>query len=143
MGPEGAADTEVRPAEKNEFQTRFNNMHPDITVLNCEAPERHRWGKPPRTYRGSKKIWIAEDLARKSRTQLSATENVHTAVPDLGLPGKAKPAPPAPAPTEEKGACGCKTPGGPSPTGWLSALGALLVGTSVVVRRRGRSRGAA
>ncbi len=144
-GPEGAADLKVTKAEENTFQTRFNNMHPDISVLKCDQPERYKWGKPPRTYRGSSKIWIAEDLARKDRKQIDPALNVLTPVPELGLPGRSiAPAPVAsaePAPAEKKDeGCGCRVAGAPGPAGLGAlglALGALGLGALRLRRRSG------
>jgi MYXO-CTERM domain-containing protein len=141
-GPEGAADLSVAPAEKNEFQTRYNNLHPNISVMKCETPERYKWGKPPRTYRGSSRIWVAEDLARKNRKQIDPVAMTLTAVPELGLPGrslqeKPKEAAPPPAPEAKKEGCGCHAAGTDARLGlgaWL--LSALALGA--LWRRRGQ-----
>jgi len=132
-GAEGAADLAVSPAEKNEFQTRYNNLHPNISVIKCETPERHKWGKPPRTYRGSSRIWVAEDLARKNRKQIDPVAMTLTAVPELGLLGRSlveKPKEAAPPAPEPKKGCGCHAAGvdaGPRVGAWLMvALGAIL-----------------
>jgi hypothetical protein len=127
MGPEGAADLGVAGAEENQFQTRYNNLHPNISVIKCENPERHKWGKPPRTYRGSSRIWVAEDLARKNRKQIDPVAMTLTAVPELGLPGrslqeKPKEALPAATPEPKKEGCGCHAAGRDarlSPAAWL------------------------
>jgi hypothetical protein len=55
-GKDGVADTSVSAADKNAFQTRFVNLHPSISKAECENPQRYRWGKAPRTYRGTKKF---------------------------------------------------------------------------------------
>jgi MYXO-CTERM domain-containing protein len=75
--------------DANKLQTRFVNLHPDISVLKCETPERYRWGKPPRTYRGARKIWVADQLASRDRSKIKPTELTLTAVPDLGIAGAA------------------------------------------------------
>jgi len=142
-GPEGAADLSVGASEKNEFQTRYNNLHPNISVIKCETPERHKWGKPPRTYRGSSRIWVAEDLARKNRKQIDPVAMTLTAVPELGLPGrslqeKPKEAAPAPAPEPKKEGCGCHAAGQDarvSVGAWILAA----LGLAFVARRRARS----
>lgn len=134
-GPEGAADLGVTPTEKNEFQTRYNNLHPNISVIKCENPERNKWGKPPRTYRGSSRIWVAEDLARKNRKQIDPVAMTLTSVPELGLPGrslqeKPKEAAPAPAPEPKKEGCGCDAAGADARVG---APGWTLLGLGLLV----------
>lgn len=144
-GKEHATEAGEKPSDKAQFQTRYNNYHAWKGMQECPTPERWRWGKAPRDYRGLRKVWVVEDIARKSRTQIKAAEVVLTAIPELGLAA----APPKPeegapvasaAPSASAGAAaekkGCSvaaghTAGGPS-VGWLVALGALLV------RRRGR-----
>jgi len=137
-GKKGEADTEVKPASVNKYQVRYNNFHPWVPVIQCPNPERYRWGKAPRDYRGLRKTWIAEDLTRKSRTQIKPTEVVRTPIPSLGL-GMA----PAPAASADAGAdagaagaekasgkCGCSVPGAPvsnSLWSWLGALSALAL----------------
>lgn len=105
-GEHGAADTAVSAGGKNEFQTRFNGLFPNIKVVNCENPKPHRWGKAPREYRGLNKIWVAEDLSRRDRKRIDPNKAVVTPIPDLGIPGLlAKPkeeAPKAPAAEEKK-----------------------------------------
>ncbi|HVJ14580.1 MAG TPA: DUF2330 domain-containing protein, partial [Polyangiaceae bacterium] len=86
-GPKKEASTEVKPAAKSQLQTRYNNFHPWKPVIHCQSPERSRWGKSPPDYRGLRKTWITDDLARKSRTQIKAAEVVITPLPDLGLKG--------------------------------------------------------
>jgi MYXO-CTERM domain-containing protein len=143
-GQKGEAATDVKPASANKFQVRYNNFHPWVPVIQCPNPERYRWGKAPRDYRGLRKTWIAEDLTRKSRTQIKPTEVVKTPIPSLGL-GIA----PAPASSADAGAdagpagaakasgkCGCSVPGAPSPNSLLAALGALSA-LALLRRRRG------
>ncbi len=77
--------TGAQPASQPRFQTRFNNFHESKVVPHCDNPERGRWGKAPRDYRGLRKIWVADDIARKSRTQIVPAEVLYTAIPDLDL----------------------------------------------------------
>jgi len=70
---------------KNRLQTRFNNFHNWKPVIHCGEPDRWKWGKSPPDYKGLRKIWIAEDLTRKSRTQISAAKMVKTNLPEFGL----------------------------------------------------------
>jgi hypothetical protein len=134
-GELGAADTAVAPADENAMQTRYNHMHPDISVLKCEKPERNRWGKAPRTYRGLNKIWVAEDLSRKKRDKIKLEDVVLTPVPDLGIQGKAveakkstAPVAVAPMPEEKKGGCSVAALPVPSAgSGLAFALSALVM----------------
>lgn len=138
-GKEGAASTDVTSAKHNRFQTRYNSLHPNIKEVKCDSPEPYRWGKAPRTYRGLRKIWVAEDLTRKNRKQIDPTKMVLTSVADLGLGVKA--AEPAsvetPVAAEEKkeSACGCRTVGGAG-TGGFGALGVMGAGLLARLRRR-------
>lgn len=84
-GQTGDVSREIKPAEDFRYQTRYINFHPWKGMMACETPERYRWGKPPRTYRGLRKIWVVEDLARKSRTQIKAKEVIRTPIAELGL----------------------------------------------------------
>ncbi|MEO7033640.1 MAG: DUF2330 domain-containing protein [Polyangiaceae bacterium] len=145
-GQKAQADTEVLPAAQNKFQVRYNNFHPWVPVIQCPAPERYRWGKAPRDYRGLRKTWIAEDLTRKSRTQIKPAEMVRTPIPTLGLSGVA-PAPAASAAADagadagagaaakSGGKCSCSVPGAPSRHGLVAMLSALA-GLAFVRRRR-------
>lgn len=147
-GQLGAADPSVTPASANAFQTRYNHVHPDISVINCEQPVRYRWGKPPRTYRGLNKIWVAEDLSRKKRDKIKVDEVVQTPVPDLGIPGKGKAgnaSGPIEAQTEhaattKEGTCGCHAVGiKPERGGALALFGLLFAALGRVALRRARS----
>jgi hypothetical protein len=121
---------ETKDAKENRLQTRYNNFHNWKPVIKCQSPDRWRWGKSPPDYRGLRKTWIADDLTRKSRTQIKPAAMVKTPLPELGLTA-------APvvvdagtdAGTEEagkSGTCGCRTPGvrpRGEALGWLFALG--------------------
>ncbi|HMR08216.1 MAG TPA: hypothetical protein PKA88_20685, partial [Polyangiaceae bacterium] len=145
--PKGAARTissEVKPAKANEMQVRYNHFHPWNGMMKCEKPERDRWGKPPRTYRGLRKIWIAADLARKNRKQMSPAAMVQTPVPSLGLPGVVASGDAgvgeggADAPVEKKSSCGCRAVGGSG--GGSAPLVGMVLALALALRR---SRGAA
>lgn len=145
-GPKGEANTDVKAASANKFQVRYNNFHPWVPVIQCQNPERYRWGKAPRDYRGLRKTWIAEDLTRKSRTQVKPAETVRTPIPSLGL--GLRPAPSASAAADAgadagadaaakaSGKCGCSVPGAPAQSGLLSALVAL---SALALARRRRA----
>lgn len=136
--------SEVKSSAASRHQTRFNNFHPWKPVIHCQSPDRGKWGKSPPDYRGLRKIWIADDLARKSRTQIKPEAVVLTAIPELGLTGSAAPAaePAKPAAdagnqaATESGKCGCRVPGarGNGQTGLL--LGTLGLFAAWFVRRR-------
>src|SRR6188768_2922630 len=135
-GQKAEASSDVVPASENKYQVRYNNFHPWVPVIQCPTPDRYRWGKAPRDYRGLRKTWIAEDLTRKSRTQIKPAAVLKTAIPSLGLSGSAAPA--ASSAAADAGAdagtgsaaaaggkCGCSVPGAPSKHAFLSMLSAL------------------
>jgi len=142
-GEFGEADISVKPDKENHFQTRFNGLFPNIAVVKCEAPKHHRWGKAPRSYRGLRKIWVAEDLARKNRTRATVEKAVLTTFPTMGLPGRAgmeaektakeEAEKVAVAASKEKGGCGCSNAG--VARGGLGA-GLLMLLALGLVRRR-------
>ena len=122
--------TKVNRAKENKFQIRYNFFHPWEGMQKCEKPERWRWGKPPRTYRGLRKIWVAVDLARKKRKQIIPSKVVQTPVPELGLSGVVEQADAGadagkPGNKGDKKSCGCRAVGAPleNPSGfWFFAL---------------------
>jgi hypothetical protein len=143
-GPKGEASVDVAPASQNKFQVRYNNFHPWVPVIQCPNPERYRWGKAPRDYRGLRKTWIVEDLSRKSRTQIKPAAMVKTPIPALGLTGAAPAASAAVADAgpdagtgsaAPAGKCGCSVPGAPGGHAILSLLSALT-GLAFLYRRR-------
>jgi hypothetical protein len=88
QGAKAELPTEVKPAAESQLQTRFTSFHPSPAVPHCDKAERYRWGKAPRTYRGLRKIWVAQDMGTKNRTSHKPEDFVYTPVPDLGLAGK-------------------------------------------------------
>jgi hypothetical protein len=140
-GQNGDVSREIKPADDFRYQTRYINFHPWKGMMACETPERYRWGKPPRTYRGLRKTWVVEDLARKSRTQIKATEVIRTPIPELGLVRE------EPKVVSDAGVdggteasakgkgCGCRAVGA-TPHGFIGLLG--LFAAAVAVRLRGR-----
>lgn len=148
QGPEGEAPTEVKPASESELQARYNFFHPNKAVIKCDKPERWRWGKPWKTYRGLRKIWVAQDMATKNRTSIKPAQMVKTPVPWLGLAGvSAKPVPDggaadagAAAAAKKESDCGCRSVGSRAPAGGaLASLGVALAFLSWR-RRRGAVR---
>jgi MYXO-CTERM domain-containing protein len=144
QGKDGVASTEIKTGDTNRLQTRFNNFHPWVPVIQCPNPERYKWGKAGRDYRGLRKTWIADDLTRKSHTQIKPAAVVKTPIPDLGIAVAA--AAPKPDPAAEakaaadakaKEGCGCRVAGASS--SWGSALAAIF-GLAILGRRRHRRR---
>jgi MYXO-CTERM domain-containing protein len=143
-GKDGEASTEVKTGDANKLQIRYNNFHPWVPVIQCQNPDRYKWGKAGRDYRGLRKTWIADDLTRKSHTQIKPALVVKTPIADLGL-GMA----PAPAKTDgaggsaaqaasdkAKGGCGCRVGQRTNATPGLSL--ALLGLLGLFGRRRRR-----
>jgi len=139
-GPTREVSREAKPAEDFRFQTRFLNFHEWKGMQACETPERYRWSKPPRTYRGLRKIWVVEDLARKNRKEVTVAEVIRSPIPELGLVRKERPNLDAglDAGTEGSGkgkGCGCAVAGTGSNSRAMAILGAAL-GLLVARRRR-------
>jgi MYXO-CTERM domain-containing protein len=145
-GKDGEASTEIKTGETNKLQIRYNNFHPWVPVIQCQSPDRYRWGKAGRDYRGLRKTWITDDLTRKSHTQIKPELVVKSPIPDLGLgmaptPAKADGAggsggagSGAAAPATKSG-CGCRV-GAHDPIGSSAALALALAGAVALVRRR-------
>ena len=91
-GKDGDASTEIKLGDGNKLQIRYNNFHPWVPVIECRDPDRYKWGKAGRDVHILRKTWIAEDLTRKSHTQIKPELVVKTLIPDLGLGTPAKPA---------------------------------------------------
>lgn len=139
-GPKGEISLEVKPADVERMQTRYLFFHPWKGMQACEDAVRWRWGKPPRTYRGLRKTWVVEDLARKSRTQIKPVDVVRTPLPEFGLSGE----PPKPVDggldgglegSSTKHGCHCSVPGrtpNRSPYGW----GLLALFSGFALRRK-------
>ncbi|MGE5786635.1 MAG: DUF2330 domain-containing protein [Myxococcales bacterium] len=141
-GPTKEISQEVKPSEAYKFQTRVNNFHPWKGMQACETPERYRWGKPPRTYRGLRKTWVVEDLYRKNRKEVNVAEVIQSPIPQLGLVRKERPNPDAGLDAGMEGTgkgkgCGCRLPGAEAtaPTGFAALV---AVAAAILVRRRRR-----
>ncbi len=155
-GPKATLPTEVKPAAESQLQVRFTSFHPSPAVAHCEKPERFRWGKAPRTYRGLRKIWTAQDMATKSRTSHKPAQLVYTPIPMLALAGQPEMlggaaeaksfAPVAPSASAvpgdgssgKRGGCGCRLSSkGPLGAAWLLPSLLVLLGMR---RLRARAR---
>jgi len=88
QGEKATLPTDVKPAAESKFQVRFTSFHQSPAVPHCDKPERWRWGKAPRTYRGLRKIWVAQDMATKNRKSHKPADLVYTPVPELALKGQ-------------------------------------------------------
>jgi hypothetical protein len=125
---------DVSPADKSQLQTRLVNLHPSKVVVNCPAPERFRWGKPPATFRGARKIWVADGMAARDRSKVKLEELIVSPIAALGIPGikvaadQAASAAAAKAAEEAKaGKCDCALIPSQTPVG-ATALGFSLLG---------------
>lgn len=143
-GKDAELPMDVKSAAQSKLQLRYNHFHPWKGMMQCESPERYRWGKAPRTYRGLRKIWVAEDLARKKRNLFVPAQVIQDPVPSLGItPVAAQADAGAPdggaeaqAPAKEKG-CGCAVPGQSRSAGGIGVmLGMSLLGAWFARRRR-------
>lgn len=141
-GPDGSAASQVKPADESRFQTRFNYLEPSIKAIKCENPERWRWGKRPREVMRLRKTWVADDLTRKSRTQIKPEKVILSAVPELGISAAKQEKPdeapkPATEAKPEAESCGCRFVGAKRPQLPWSAL--LLVGVAGAAGLRRRT----
>jgi len=155
QGEKAALPTAVTPAADSKFQVRFTSFHPSPAVPHCEKPERYRWGKAPRTYRGLRKIWIAQDMATKNRKNYKPAELVFTPIPTLALAGQpdmlggqqevksfapvAPSASAAPGDGTDAGAkkgCGCRVPASSSRSGSGAGVAGLALVVAAIRRRR-------
>lgn len=145
-GEDREISTDIKPSKQSHYQVRYINFHPSKKVIKCDKPRRWRWGKAGREVRVLRKIWVADDLTRKSRTQIKPSEVVRTPVPALGLLGGPKPAESGDAgadagdagpgqPKKDNSDCDCAMPGASrgGRGAFLLLLGLLCTGLS---RRR-------
>ena len=143
---EGAQSSSI-----NNFQGRYAIRYRWTGAITCAKPQRGIWGGPPAAilakggYDGGVKP--ATDLAYAPRGTVQLASAVLQDVPEIDLragtsnassPAATPSAPSAPSEqTKKKSGCGCAST---DRNGVLS--GALLVGASLLLRRRRRSRGA-
>ena len=85
QGAEGEVPTKAQPAKDNRLQARYIAFNTWGGEMRCEKPVRWRWGKFWSHKRKRRKIWVADDLARKNRDYFKVDEVVWTPVPELGL----------------------------------------------------------
>jgi hypothetical protein len=145
-GKDGEASTEIKTGDANKLQIRYNNFHPWVPVIQCPNPDRYRWGKAGRDYRGLRKTWITDDLTRKSHTQIKPALVVKTPIPDLGLGMSPVPAASSTggssgvvaAPEQSKSGCGCRVGARASRAAGGAPLALALAGMMGWIARRRR-----
>lgn len=139
QGVKGELPQGEKPGKTNKFQTRMYHLHPNKVVLKCDDPKHYRWGKPPRTYRGARKIWVADQLANRDRKRIVPTELTHTSIPSLDIQGVPKPSDkpiPPPAAEEDKSSCSVAAVAGDPTRTSLGAFASLIFGLALMARRR-------
>ncbi len=136
-------------AEQNNFQGRYAVRHVWTGPLTCDKPVRGRWGGPPRELMAKpgftgQRTQAALDLAFAPRDQVVLASAVMQDVPEIDVKAGAVAATPATKPPAvgrgvevakpaNKRGCGCQAT---DRDGLLG--GALLVGASLLLRRRRR-----
>ena len=114
-----------------------------IAVVNRPSQLHHLWRERPRGQRFER---IADDLTRKSRTQIKPVEVVKTALPALGLAAAKAPVDAGTdAGTDDarKGkGCGCRTAGAERRSGAFAAFALALAVFGLRRQRRASSVGA-
>ncbi len=139
-GPDGEANIDAKlGGDESQFQVRFQYLFAWKGMQKCESPERWRWEKSPRTFRGRRDVFTAKDMGTADRNVFVLGEMIKTPIPMLGLQGGAGQKPrdagtdAGPPVAEKKSACGCRAPGSASTNPWPLALVAAGV---VFLRRR-------
>lgn len=132
QGPKADLSLDFVEASESRLQMRYTFFHPWQGPQKCQSPERWRWGKAPRSYRGLRKTWIAEGLARRNRTQIKLENVIQTPLPAFGIPGHDEASADAGSETaapdaRKSGTCGCSLPGRPVRSAALLALACGLI----------------
>jgi hypothetical protein len=144
VGPNADLPEKVDSAGENRLQIRYSADYPNKKVVQCENPQRYRWGKAPVTYHGLRKTWTATDLAYKKRDRFTLKDVIKSAVPELGIAAtpiaaeeaSAPVASPKPAEAEaKKSSCGFSE-GSPSTSGAWGLGAALALAWAGSWRRR-------
>jgi len=143
-GPSAEAPGAVEAAPENRLQIRYNVGYPSKKVVQCEAPQRWRWGIPPASYRGLRKTWTARDLAYKKRDRFALKDVIKSGVPLLGIAAapvpveEAAPATAAPKPAAKESGCSIAAPAVTDDPGYglLTVVGLALLGRRGGLRRR-------
>ena len=138
----GKLEEGAKPAGQNNFQGRYAMRHEWTGPIECEKPQRGRWGGPPSGTQHSGPQ-AATDLAFVARGKTVLANVVAQDVPELGLvagkvaeeePAKVEP-PDSVAQGESKSSSkgkGCSTGGGNTGMSWIF----VLAGLWMVARKR-------
>jgi len=143
----GFLEERATVAQTNNFQGRYAIRYAWTGPIKCEKPVRGVWGGPPAELYGkpgfqAPQTQPALDLAFVKRGEVKLASSVLHDVPEIDLRVGAATAPTPSGGTSgaggtaKKSGCGCQST---DPSGVL--VGAVLVGASLLVRRRRRSRG--
>jgi MYXO-CTERM domain-containing protein len=145
MGAGGKLEVSAHADSYNNFQGRYAIRHEWTGKIECDKPERGRWGGPPTGDIAYEGVKPALDLAFAPRGKAKLAELVRKDIPEIDVKAagaapstdssghSTKPANPTTAEDykpSKKGGCGCATTGGPA--GWLLALAVL----GLVIRRK-------
>jgi hypothetical protein len=124
-GSDGKLEEGAQPSDYNNFQARYAIRHEWTGAIACIAPRRHVWGGPPPeiAQRARSRPQSAVGLAFAPRGEVQLPQVVLRDLPEIGL-------------RMNRTGCGCATTGRNDVLG-----GALLIGASLLFRRRRRPRG--
>jgi hypothetical protein len=144
-GPAAELPGAVEAAPENRLQVRYSVGYPSKKVVQCEAPQRWRWGIPPASYRGLRKTWTARDLAYKKRDRFKLADVVKSSVPVLGIAAAPPPVEEAAAPAAASApAKAAESSGCALPASSAGGSGGVLLGLGLAalwrLRRRPRQR---
>jgi MYXO-CTERM domain-containing protein len=139
-GPSGQLEEGAQESSYNNFQARYAIRHPWTGPIRCVNPVRRVWGGPPAELAAQDTgVKPAVDLAFAKRDAVQLASVVARDVPEIGLHAGVVDSPQTSNNTVSSGSpkrtsgCGCQTTDGGDVL-W----GGLLVGTSILVRRRRR-----
>jgi MYXO-CTERM domain-containing protein len=139
-GPSGQLEEGARASDINNFQARYAIRYPWTGPIRCVNPVRGVWGGPPsEVTTADPVVKPALDLAFAKRDAVQLASVVARDVPEIGLRAGVVETPQTTNHTVSSGSpkrtsgCGCQTTDGGDVL-W----GGLLVGTSILARRRRR-----
>lgn len=93
QGPKGVLFNGTHPAPGSHYQIRFMSLFSWTKSYQCQSPIRWRWGRRWKSLDSAlRKVWLAEDLPRRSRDPSQLAALVQTPIVELGV----TPKPPAP-----------------------------------------------
>jgi len=139
-GPSGHLEEGAQESSYNNFQARYAIRYPWTGPIRCVNPVRGVWGGPPAELATADPgVKPALDLAFAKRDAVQLASVVTRDVPEIGVRAGVVETPQTTTNTVSSGSpkgktgCGCQTTDGGDVL-W----GGLLVGTSILVRRRRR-----